>query len=211
YTYTSAAPADGFTLDGSGTQSITLRYDRHEEVIPPVPGPDPDPVSTYHVTVRYLEVGTEKVLADNFATKSAPENSAYDVTAETALAIPGYTISSVDGTPAGRLNQNLLITVWYAPEQVIPEPGIPTTDLPEPALPNIPEDKVPTTDLPATETAGDQVIVEEGTPTTNLPQTGTVAAPVSPQWTLGLLALFSSMAAAGLVVLTSRRREDEAE
>ena len=54
-------------------------------------------------------------------------------------------------------------------------------------------------------------IVDGDVPLGNLPQTGTVAKAVEPQWTLGLLALLASMAAAGLAITVSRKKEEEAE
>ena len=56
---------------------------------------------------------------------------------------------------------------------------------------------------------GETDIPDGETPTGNLPQTGSVAGQVENRWTLGVLALMASMAAAGLSIVISRRKEEE--
>ncbi len=46
-------------------------------------------------------------------------------------------------------------------------------------------------------------------PLGNLPQTGTTAEAVNPMWTLGMLALSLSMAAAGLTITFGRKKDEE--
>ena len=58
--------------------------------------------------------------------------------------------------------------------------------------------------------AGDPVeIVEGDVPMGNLPQTGTMATPANPTVTLGMLAMSASLAAAGLAITISRKREED--
>lgn len=56
---------------------------------------------------------------------------------------------------------------------------------------------------------GETDIPDGETPTGNLPQTGSVAGQVENRWTLGVLALMASMAAAGLSIAISRKKEEE--
>ena len=207
---------DGETFDASAvTNVVKVHYDY--DYVPPVDPVDPDP-STYHVTVKYLEEGTGKELTDEFQTGELRYNSEYDVSAEAAKSISGYTISSVDGETSGRLRRNLTVTVWYTAVGGIdiPDPETPTGDKPE--LPDgsgeieITDPETPTGDKPELpDETGETEIVDGGVPLGDLPQTGTVAKAVEPQWTLGLLALLASMAAAGLAVTVSRKKEEEAE
>ena len=209
---------DGETFDASAvTNVVKVHYDY--DYVPPVDPVDPDP-STYHVTVKYLEEGTGKELAKEFSTGELRYNSEYDVSAEAAKSISGYTISSVDGETSGRVRRNLTVTVWYTAVGDggidIPDPETPTGDKPE--LPDgsgeieITDPETPTGDKPEIPgETGETEIVDGGVPLGDLPQTGTVAKAVEPQWTLGLLALLASMAAAGLAVTVSRKKEEEAE
>ena len=197
------------------TNVVKVRYD----YVPSVDPVDPDP-STYHVTVKYLEEGTGKELAKEFSTGELRYNSEYDVSAEAAKSISGYTISSVDGETSGRVRRNLTVTVWYTAVGDggidIPDPETPTGDKPE--LPDgsgeieITDPETPTGDKPEIPgETGETEIVDGDVPLGNLPKTGTVAKAVEPQWTLGLLALLASMAAAGLAITVSRKKEEEAE
>ncbi|MPM24966.1 hypothetical protein SDC9_71455 [bioreactor metagenome] len=89
-------------------------------------------------------------------------------------------------------------------ETEIPEEKPPLSELPAEA--EIPEETVPL--APAPESA-ELEIVEDEVPLGNLPQTGTMAEPVRPMWTLGMLALSFSMAAVGLTVTFGRKRDEE--
>ena len=71
-------------------------------------------------------------------------------------------------------------------------------DVPQGSTPDVPE----TTDDPAE-------IVDGGVPMGDLPQTGTMATPANPTITLGMLAMSASLAAAGLAITISRKREED--
>lgn len=89
---------------------------------------------------------------------------------------------------------------------VIEESEVPLAETPateEPAA------EAPAAEEPAAEEPGDVEIVEPEVPMGNLPQTGTAAEPVKPAWTLSMLALSFSMAAVGLAVTFSRKKDEE--
>lgn len=64
------------------------------------------------VTVQYLEKDSETVLADPVI-KTFSQGTKYDVSAETEKSITHYSISSIDGSATGTIENNLTITVWY--------------------------------------------------------------------------------------------------
>ncbi len=69
--------------------------------------------TNYTITVKYLEVGSNKVLAAEY-TKTLSSQSSYDVTAQTEKAISGYKIATVEGpAPKGIITGNILISVFY--------------------------------------------------------------------------------------------------
>jgi hypothetical protein len=72
----------------------------------------------------------------------------------------------------------------------------------------VPLAEAPVIEEPAEETA-DLEIVEPEVPLGNLPQTGTAAEPVKPVWTLGMLILSFSLAAAGLTITFGRKKDEE--
>ena len=92
---------------------ITLVYELREESSDPGPGPGPDPTTRYDLVVKYLEEGTEEVLASEYSTRKA-EGSSYDVTAQTEKTISGYTVTDITGDDViGNMNSDKEIIVWY--------------------------------------------------------------------------------------------------
>ena len=93
------------------------------------------------------------------------------------------------------------------------EVDIPGGDVPQGGQPGgSGETDIPGGDVPgaADPGAGDPVeIVEGDVPMGNLPQTGTMATPANPTITLGMLAMSASLAAAGLAITISRKREED--
>ena len=65
--------------------------------------------------------------------------------------------------------------------------------------------------LPVTGTLGFEYaqVTKGGVPMGDLPQTGTMATPANPTITLGMLAMSASLAAAGLAITISRKREED--
>ena len=112
------------------------------------------------------------------------------------------------------LNGNKVINVYYvADEPTNPTDPTDPTDPGDGGEVDIDDGETPTTDLPDIPGDGDgsgETDIPDGkTPTGNLPQTGSVAGQVENRWTLGVLALMASMAAAGLSIVISRRKEEE--
>ena len=171
----------------------------------------------YRVTVNYLDRADGSKIAESYVSASLREGSRYDVSEYDAIAIDGYVYDATEGDAlSGVVNGNKTINVYYmADETDIDDGETPTTDLPD--VPgegdgdgngevDIDDGETPTTDLPDT---GDTDIPDGETPTGNLPQTGSVAGQVENRWTLGVLALMASMAAAGLSIAISRKKEEE--
>ena len=178
-------------------------------------GEDPGDDTFYTIIVEYREQGSEDELADQY-TISKAEFTSYDVTRQSKKAIAGYAIADVTGDELkGRVDGDKLITVWYTNNDVDipdePTPADPGPVDPGPVDP-APVDPTPVDPKPVDPTpedGSDVIIVDEETPLGNLPQTGTTAAPVDPSITLGLMALGASMAAAGLVFVIGRKKEEE--
>ena len=78
---------------------------------------------------------------------------------------------------------------------------------------DIPGEEVPLTDTPEIPADPDETveITDEGVPMGDLPKTGTMAAPAAPTVTMGVLAISASMAAAGLAITVSRKREEDSQ
>ncbi|WP_294518754.1 vWA domain-containing protein [uncultured Pseudoflavonifractor sp.] len=175
----------------------------------------------YHVTVNYLDRADGSKIAQSYTSPSHIEGSAYDVSEQNAIAIDGYTYDGTEGDSlTGVLNSNKTVNVYYVADSTdIPDDDTPTGDLPD--VPggddggqtDIPDDDTPTGDLPDVPGgdggSGETNIPDGETPTGNLPQTGSVAGQVENRWTLGVLALMASMAAAGLSIAISRKKEEE--
>ena len=115
--------------------------------------------------------------------------------------------STPETTPEVEIDED---PVPLAPEVPEAEPVIVAQTEPEV---EIPEETVPlapaAAEEPAEEPAEETVIVEDGVPLGDLPQTGAVAQAVNPAVTAGMLALAASLAAAGLGLSVSRKKEEE--
>ena len=193
--------------DDSSKNVVEVHYDYEEPYNPSY--------MYYHVTVNYLDRADGSKIASSYTSPSHIEGSRYDVSEQAAITIDGYTYDGTEGDAVtGTLNGNKTVNVYYmADETDIDDGDTPTTDLPD--VPgegdgdgevDIDDGDTPTTDLPDT---GDTDIPDGETPTGNLPQTGSVAGQVENRWTLGVLALMASMAAAGLSIAISRKKEEE--
>lgn len=203
-----------FVLDDSSVvETLELTYYREKTTPDPEPDPGPSGKDYYRVIVNYLEEGTDRVLATQYRSEKIREGNSWDVTEQTEKSIEGYERVRVDGEPTGRnIQSNVIIDVYYTaateiPDQPTPGGSDPVGPQPTPGgeteSPNQPSPADPGPDGGATE------IVDEGTPMGNLPQTGTVAAPVDPSVTLGLMALSASLSAAGLAFCIGRKKEEE--
>ena len=133
------------------TYKVDLYYTKQEEkpATPPSGGTE-----SRTVTVHYLEVGTERVLHTKYTTRQERYTD-YDVTAQDAIAIEGYTYVETTGDPlSGTLNSNKVIYVWYTLDEIVdipddqppiaPDPG---TDAP---VEDVPESDIPKADVPET-------------------------------------------------------------
>lgn len=95
----------------------------------------------YTVTVNYVDEAGNTV-APSYSTGSLKEGTAYDVTAQDAIAIPGYTYKTTTGDPTtGTLNGNKVVTVVYTKTADIDDgntptdPGDPGSDIDDPNTP----------------------------------------------------------------------------
>ena len=89
----------------------------------------------YTVTVSYVDEDGN-VLAPAYTSASTKEGTAYDVTAQAALAIQGYTCKTTTGDAVtGTLDGNKVVTVVYTKDSVDPTPINPEPTKPEPAKP----------------------------------------------------------------------------
>lgn len=226
YTFT---PADGYVVDTVtvDSQTVTVTGNTYTfknvtahhtitvsfktaPVTPPV-DPGTPGVTTYTITVKYVKLNGES-LADSYTTHKN-SGASYDVSAQAAKAIEGYTVDHADGAVKGTLRGDVTVTVYYK-QNVTDVPDEPETEIPgeEPPLTDLPEVEIPGEDTPLAplpEEEGDVVIVDPETPLGSLPQTGTGRS-VDPAVTLGLLALTGSLAMAGLTVGMKKRKDGEA-
>lgn len=106
----------------------------------------------YTVTVNYVDVDGNTV-APSYSTGSLKEGTAYDVTAQDAIAIPGYTYKTTTGDPTtGTLNGNKVVTVVYTKTADIDDgntptdPGDPGSDIDDPNTPTSPAEPPKTGD-----------------------------------------------------------------
>ena len=87
----------------------------------------------YTVTVNFVDEDGN-IVAPAYTSDSRKEGSAYDVTAQAAPAIQGYTYKVTTGAPlTGTLDGNKVITVVYAKDTV--DPIKPDPVKPEPTKP----------------------------------------------------------------------------
>ena len=97
---------DGNAVTGTGDTDkvINVYYSAQEN--PTIP-------DSHTITVNYYEKGTTTKLADTFTTTQL-ENSSYNVTDRTQLAISGYTWDSCDNTATeGSLTADIVFNVYY--------------------------------------------------------------------------------------------------
>lgn len=106
----------------------------------------------YTVTVNYVDEAGNTV-APSYTTGSLKEGTAYDVTAQDAIAIPGYTYKTTTGDPTtGTLNGNKVVTVVYTKTADIgdgntpTDPGDPGSDIDDPNTPTSPAEPPKTGD-----------------------------------------------------------------
>ena len=107
----------------------------------------------YTVTVNYVDVDGNTV-APSYTTGSLKEGTAYNVTAQDAIAIPGYTYKTTTGDPTtGTLNGNKVVTVVYTKTADIgdgntpTDPGDPGSDIDDPNTPTSPAEPPKTGDM----------------------------------------------------------------
>lgn len=107
----------------------------------------------YTVTVNYVDVDGNTV-APSYTTGSLKSGTAYDVTAQDAIAIPGYTYKTTTGDPTtGTLNGNKVVTVVYTKTADIDDgntptdPGDPGSDIDDPNTPTSPAEPPKTGDM----------------------------------------------------------------
>lgn len=131
----------------------------------------------YTVTVNYVDVDGNTV-APSYSTGSLKSGTAYDVTAQDAIAIPGYTYKTTTGDPTtGTLNGNKVVTVVYTKTADIDDgntptdPGDPGSDIDDPNTPTSPAEP---------------------------PKTGD---------TMPLFAALTTLSAAAIVLLSKKRKE----
>ena len=106
----------------------------------------------YTVTVNYVDEAGNTV-APSYSTGSLKSGTAYDVTAQDAIAIPGYTYKTTTGDPTtGTLNGNKVVTVVYTKTADIDDgntptdPGDPGSDIDDPTTPTSPAEPPKTGD-----------------------------------------------------------------
>ncbi len=107
----------------------------------------------YTVTVNYVDEAGNTV-APSYTTGSLKEGTPYDVTAQDAIAIPGYTYKTTTGDPTtGTLNGNKVVTVVYTKTADIDDgntptdPGDPGSDIDDPNTPTSPAEPPKTGDM----------------------------------------------------------------
>ena len=131
----------------------------------------------YTVTVNYVDEAGNTV-APSYSTDSLKSGTAYDVTAQDAIAIPGYTYKTTTGDPTtGTLNGDKVVTVVYTKTADIDDgntptdPGDPGSDIDDPNTPLDPAEP---------------------------PKTGD---------TMPLFAALTTLSAAAIVLLSKKRKE----
>lgn len=107
----------------------------------------------YTVTVNYVDEAGNTV-APSYSTGSLKSGTAYDVTAQDAIAIPGYTYKTTTGDPTtGTLNGDKVVTVVYTKTANIDDgntptdPGDPGSDIDDPNTPTSPAEPPKTGDM----------------------------------------------------------------
>ena len=129
YNYDSAN--DNLTGYTQGDLSITLYYTKQssEPIDPPVTTYD-----YYTVTVNYYDKDSGEVIHEKYSTTQR-EYTSYDVTAQDAIAIEGYTYAETTGDALkGTLNGSKTINVYYTKASTPVEPPVTPVD-PNPVTP----------------------------------------------------------------------------
>ena len=124
YTYkTTTGDAVTGTLDGNKVVTVVYTKDAVIED------------HYYTVTVNYVDEDGN-VLAPAYTSASLLEGTAYDVTAQAALSIQGYTYKATAGDAVtGTLDGSKVVTVVYTKDAVDPTPVNPDPSKPEPTKP----------------------------------------------------------------------------
>lgn len=179
YTVEETKWPDRFTPQDAGPKNVLVIEGEISNVIfindydapPTITGGGGGGTSYYNLTINYLEVGTNDVLAPAYSTSMASA-SAYDVSDRTDDAIDGYVWDSISGDPtSGYIYSNLVINVYYTAEEILEEEEPPLGPIPEEEPQPIPEDEP------------DEIIVlEDETPLGDLPKTGTSPSPAAPAY-----------------------------
>jgi hypothetical protein len=144
------------------------------------PAPDPVPATYYNITVNYFDKNTGATIASSYIT-AFEEGTVYNVAAQNAIAIDGYTYDSTDRAEllTGTLTGDVVINVFYVRGAQLPEPPVPL------------QPSVPTQD--------DFFIDDEDVPMADVPATGDP---------LTVMAAMSALSAAG-VYFTRKKRDEE--
>lgn len=104
----------------------------------------------YTVTVKYVDEAGNTI-APSYSTGSLKSGTAYDVTAQDAIAIEGYSYKTTTGDPTtGTLNGDKVVTVVYTKTADIDDPDTPTdpgSDIDDPDTPLDPAQPPKTGDM----------------------------------------------------------------
>ena len=103
----SISRVDGHTSGTiTGDVTVTVYYESVSVVIP---------TNYYSVTVKYIDETTGEEISASYVKGDIREYKAYDVTAQTSLAIDGYEMSRVAGAASGTITGDVTVTVYYKP------------------------------------------------------------------------------------------------
>ena len=137
YNYNSAS--ENLTGYTQGDLSITLYYT--EQSSEPIDPPVTPTYSYYTVTVNYYDKDSGEVIHEKYSTTQR-EYTSYDVTAQDAIAIEGYTYAETTGDALkGTLNGNKTINVYYTKDSTPVNP--PVTPVEPPVTPVDPNPVTP--------------------------------------------------------------------
>ena len=137
YNYDSAN--DNLTGYTQGDLSITLYYTKQSSE--PIDPPVTPTYSYYTVTVNYYDKDSGEVIHEKYSTTQR-EYTSYDVTAQDAIAIEGYTYAETTGDALkGTLNGSKTINVYYTKASTPVEP--PVTPVEPPVTPVDPNPVTP--------------------------------------------------------------------
>ena len=161
------------------------------------PDPDPTPTPVTHtVSVRY--VNENGVSIHSPYSVSVRNSASYDVSAQTAIEIEGYSIDRVEGTVSGTATADVDIVVHYASDATITDPDTPLGERPDGTTGG----NSGNGGNGGTEGGDDIVIIDPDVPLGKLPNTGATAAAPS-LFTLLL------MLTAGVAIFFTGRKEEQ--